>query len=42
VNFCDPRRGELLFAAASLLVFFSAEILKWQFPAQAALGFARL
>ncbi len=36
MNLFEARRGELLFAAASLLVFFSTEILQWQFPARAA------
>jgi hypothetical protein len=36
VNFPDPMRGELSAMAASLLVFLSEELLKWQFPAMAA------
>jgi hypothetical protein len=36
VNFPDPMRGELSAMTASLLVFLSGELLKWQFPAMAA------
>ena len=36
MNFPDPMRGELSLVAASLLVFLSVELWKWQFPAMAA------
>jgi len=36
VNFPEPMRGRLFRKAASLLVLFSEEALKWQFPALAA------
>jgi len=36
VNFPEPMRGRLFSRTASLLVLFSQEALKWQFPALAA------
>jgi hypothetical protein len=36
VNSSVLMRGKLLLSAASLVLFLSGEILKWQFPATAA------
>ena len=36
MNFPDTMRGELSAMTASLLVFLSGELLKWQCPAVAA------
>jgi len=36
VNFPEPMPGRLFSRTASLLVLFSEEALKWQFPAAAA------